>query len=345
MIQPTELLKILACPRCRQPLASFARCDACGESFDDVDGTPVLIAEGARRDVSFRFEQSRSTAGLRFKHSFKYPPRCGAASGGNPYHLDLGHLDVLESLAPGSSVLEIGCGGGQMRTFLGGKSLQYVGTDISKTRVHDHLRAHGGPDVLCDAHFLPFADAAFDCVYSAAVTEHLACPQLVAQEVARVLKPGGFYLGNVSFLEPWHDASFYHMTPLGVHELLTQADFDVRHIWPSRGYSGFRSILRMGNKITRRLTLAGDLMFLIYNAGNGLRNRLKRREAGLMKSDIADAAKVSGATDWIAQRRDVEPHLSDLASATTRNSQPPVDGGAGRLFSAIGGCIAVAATS
>jgi SAM-dependent methyltransferase/uncharacterized protein YbaR (Trm112 family) len=305
MLDLDELLNIVACPNCRSALHALTRCDGCGATFSEADGTPVLMPPaGIRRQVSFDFAAVRATAGEAFRSSFRYPPRSGAAGAGKPFHLDLAHMDVLAQLSPGSSVLEIGCGGGQMRTFLAGElKLRYVGTDVSKTRVHEHLRAHGGPDLLCDAHFLPFADAAFDVVYSAAVTEHLACPHLVAQEVARVLKPGGYYLGNVSFLEPWHDDSFFHMSPLGVFELLTQADFDVSHIWPGRGYSGFRAICRMGNKVTRPLAFVGDAMYFLYNTGNRLRDRVRHRSGGAQDSGISDAAKVAGATDWIARRR------------------------------------------
>src|SRR5262249_54583812 len=122
----------------------------------------------------------------------------------------------------------------------------------------------------------------------------------VAQEVARILKPGGFYLGNVSFLEPWHDDSFFHMSPLGVFEFLTQAKFDIEHIWPGYGYSGYRAIMSMGNKATKPLAFVGDAVYWIYRSGNRVRDFLKRqtREGG----SIVDAAKVAGATDWIARR-------------------------------------------
>jgi ubiquinone/menaquinone biosynthesis C-methylase UbiE len=215
--------------------------------------------------------------------------------------LDLAHLNIIKSLSPGASILEIGCGGGQMREKLLQDGFSYIGTDISKSRVYDFLQAHGGPDILCDSHFLPFRDQQFDLVYSAAVTEHLACPYLVAQEVARVLKPGGYYLGNVSFLEPWHDNSYFHMSPLGVFENLVQAGFEPKNIWPGKGYSGFRAIMMMGNKITKPLTFIGDAIYVAYRAGNSLRNLVKRR-SNWSEERIEDAARVAGATDWIAQK-------------------------------------------
>ena len=300
MIDRSELLSLLICPACSTPLQSYSDCTACGANYSESDGTPVIIPTAAARKVSFDFSQGRSTAGAQFQDCFSYPPRCGAAGSENPYHLDLAHLDILEQLSSGSSVLEIGCGGGQMRTYLESKQLRYVGIDISKTRVYEHLQLYGGPDLLCDSHFLPFNQGSFDIVYSAAVTEHLACPYLAAQEVARVLKPGGYYLGNVSFLEPWHDDSFFHMSPLGVFELLTQADFEVIHIWPSKGYSGFKAIPSMGNKATRPLTFLGDIMYFMYNSGNRLRVLVKSPDP---KGNITDSARVAGATDWIARRR------------------------------------------
>jgi ubiquinone/menaquinone biosynthesis C-methylase UbiE len=199
-------------------------------------------------------------------------------------------------------MLEIGCGGGQMRSLVESRGIKYVGTDISKRRVSAGLQAHGGPDLLCDAHFLPFAGESFDLVYSAAVTEHLACPHLVVQQVRRVLKPGGSYLGNVSFLEPWHDDSFFHMTPLGVFELLSQAEFEVEHIWPGQGYSGYRAIMRMGNKATQSVAFLGDSLYWLYRSGSRLRDLLKRSSTAGQDRGLVDAARVAGATDWVARR-------------------------------------------
>jgi len=178
-----------------------------------------------------------------------------------------------------------------MRQPLADRSIRYTGTDISDSRVNDDLRAHGGPDLIADAHFLPFDDAQFDFVYSAAVFEHLACPHLAAQEAARVLKPTGLFCGSVSFMEPWHDNSFFHMTPLGVHELLIQAGLAPEYIWP--GYSGFLALYGMGNKATRALLPLAAFTSFAFRLGNRLR--------GLNRT-IEDEAKVAGAINWIARK-------------------------------------------
>lgn len=46
--------------------------------------------------------------------------------------------------------------------------------------------------IAADASRLPFAQGAFDVVFSFSVFEHLEAPELVKKEIARVLRPGGF---------------------------------------------------------------------------------------------------------------------------------------------------------
>ncbi len=301
MIKSWNLLDLLICPNCSGTLASFQHCGHCEFNFLEMDGLPALFPTNGKKTVVFQFEQSRSVRSSSFENCFAYPTRCGATGTDKPHHLDDAHLAVIERLSKHSTVLEIGCGSAQMREYIEAAGHRYIGTDISPIRVNKNPQQHSGPDILCDAHFLPFADQSIDLVYSSALTEHLACPYLAAQQVARCLKPGGYYLGNVSFLEPWHADSFFHMTPLGVYELLTQADFDIKNIWPGKGYSGYRAILLMGNKITKPLAFVGGAIHFIYASANRLRNFVKRRNNWATES-IADAARVSGATDWIARK-------------------------------------------
>lgn len=50
------------------------------------------------------------------------------------------------------------------------------------------------PVVLADAERLPFADGAFDAVAALWMLYHVAEPNLVLQEAARVLRPGGSFV-------------------------------------------------------------------------------------------------------------------------------------------------------
>jgi ubiquinone/menaquinone biosynthesis C-methylase UbiE len=261
------------------------------------------MSPDARRTVSYSFTADRSAPPPERLATWLNEPPIDTTSPELPYHMDAAHAHLLEQLPRGLRVLEIGCGGGQCRPWFQGRGFEYVGVDVSKTRVFNWLQRYGGPDLLCDTHFLPFKDQSFDAVYCAAVTEHLASPQLAAQEIFRVLKPRGHYLGNCSFLEPWHDNSFYHMTPLGAGELLTTAGFEVLNIWPSRGYSGYRSLTAMGFRPPLRvLKHVGQLAYGMYRLQNRMQAAVRKMRHRAAVPDIFNRAKVAGATDWIAKR-------------------------------------------
>ena len=73
-------------------------------------------------------------------------------------------------------------------------------------------------DVVGDAHHLPFRDATFDRVFAFNVFEHLADPEAAAQEIHRVLKPGGGVVIHTAFLQALHEEPhhFYNATEYGV---------------------------------------------------------------------------------------------------------------------------------
>ena len=61
-----------------------------------------------------------------------------------------------------------------------------------------------GPDVVGDAHSLPFRDSTVGAILSISVFEHLRDPKKAAEEVYRVLKPGGKLLLYTHFIYPYH---------------------------------------------------------------------------------------------------------------------------------------------
>jgi len=84
---------------------------------------------------------------------------------------------------------------------------EYVGFDF-----------HAGEnvDVVGDAHRLSsYFDQKFDAVVSSAVFEHLVFPWVVAEEISKVLKPGGLVFIQTHFSYsmhemPWHFFQFSH---------------------------------------------------------------------------------------------------------------------------------------
>lgn len=157
-----------------------------------------------------------------------YPPF--TVSGENlPKHLDRHLASIAGDDGRGRSILEIGCGDRQCEPWFVERNFNYVGSDID-------FRGNG-PHVLADVHNLPFIDNSFDLVTSMAVAEHLVSPIKAAQEIFRVLKPGGTYFGTSAFVYGFHDkASFHHMSHAGLFYVLRVAGFNVERLWPDWYY-------------------------------------------------------------------------------------------------------------
>jgi ubiquinone/menaquinone biosynthesis C-methylase UbiE/uncharacterized protein YbaR (Trm112 family) len=81
---------------------------------------------------------------------------------------------------------------------------------------------------VADAHSLPFKDSTFDAVVSFNTFEHLMDPAQAAQELHRVLKPGGKLQLQTAFLQPLHEepAHFYDATEYGVRHWFKDFDID-----------------------------------------------------------------------------------------------------------------------
>lgn len=79
-----------------------------------------------------------------------------------------------------------------------------------------------------DAHVLPFEDGAFQAVVCLNTFEHLADPQRVADEILRVLEPGGRVLVRAAFLQPLHEEPqhFYNATEFGLRHWFSAFEID-----------------------------------------------------------------------------------------------------------------------
>jgi len=107
-----------------------------------------------------------------------------------------------DSFFRGRTVLDLGAGTGRHGVLIA--RFFQPATVVSIDIVLDRLRAGvvparglNGLSIVCgDAFCLPFKDAAFDCVIANSLLHHLPNLQIAIREIARVLRPGGWYIGR-----------------------------------------------------------------------------------------------------------------------------------------------------
>lgn len=94
---------------------------------------------------------------------------------------------------PGMSVLDVGCGRGEILYHARQAGGFAVGTDFAPAAAKKAAEVSGCPTLLCDAKSLPFAAGSFDRIFFLGVMDHLHDWELekVFSEIKRVLKPGG----------------------------------------------------------------------------------------------------------------------------------------------------------
>ena len=92
----------------------------------------------------------------------------------------------------GLRVLDVACGVGYGSEILRqAGATKVVGADLALEAVSPNGHQRLALYTNADACRLPFADGSFDVVVSFETIEHVAGPELLLQEIVRVLKPGG----------------------------------------------------------------------------------------------------------------------------------------------------------
>ncbi len=141
--------------------------------------------------------------------------------------VDFRHLP----LAPGSTVLDLGCGEGRhVISAYVNADVTAIGVDLALPDLQTtrekfqpfaepgHSRKHFGL-ASAKALQLPFADHSFDVVICSEVLEHIPDYQAALAEIQRVLKPGGLFCASVPRAWPericWRLSPAYHQVEGG----------------------------------------------------------------------------------------------------------------------------------
>ncbi|MFI6008431.1 class I SAM-dependent methyltransferase [Streptomyces sp. NPDC051243] len=146
------------------------------------------------------------------------------------------YVDEVMS-APGAPglVVDLGCGRGTsarlFRRHVPG--VRWVGVDIRDSPEAGQRTPGGDPVVHYDGVHLPLGSDSLPLIYSHQVFEHVARPRELLAEIARVLEPGGRFIGSTSQFEPYHSFSLWNYTPYGFRVLVEEAGLALQEIRPS----------------------------------------------------------------------------------------------------------------
>lgn len=135
---------------------------------------------------------------------------------------------AADSLPPGAVVLDVGAGDAPYRELFA--HCEYVTTDWTESGHEQAIEV----DLVASADALPIADAAADAVLLTQVLEHVSEPEVVLQEMARVLHPEGRLFLTVPFAWELHELphDYWRFTPASLTRLLESAGFHELAIEP-----------------------------------------------------------------------------------------------------------------
>jgi UDP-N-acetylmuramyl pentapeptide phosphotransferase/UDP-N-acetylglucosamine-1-phosphate transferase/SAM-dependent methyltransferase len=129
------------------------------------------------------------------------------------------------------TLLDAGCGTRPYAQIFAPRIRREIGLEQDRGR-------YGAAHVWGDVGALPFGEGAFDTVLSNQVLEHVAEPQQVLREVARVLRPDGHLILTAPHIWEVHEVphDYYRFTPYGLRYLAEKAGLEVVEI---RAMAGF----------------------------------------------------------------------------------------------------------
>lgn len=185
------LSQFLVCPVCRRDFVRDLRCSACDFTYEAPSGIPSLRVPSDPETESVRafythapfpgYPPTESLSGLRRKAERSEFAR------------------LLDYAIPGdASVVEIGCGTGQMSLFLAHAERVVVGTDMTRASLElgrdaaKRFGIDGVQFVETDLRSPGLREKSFDVVYSSGVLHHTPDPARSFASIARLAKPGGY---------------------------------------------------------------------------------------------------------------------------------------------------------
>jgi SAM-dependent methyltransferase len=147
------------------------------------------------------------------------------------YYID----EAMKGDTPPPIAVDLGCGSGASASYFHNlrPEVRWLGIDIAGSP-EARARVPGGELVVhYDGVRLPLTSSSVPLIYSHQVFEHVRYPAELVAEIARVLVPGGLFIGSTSQLEPYHSFSLWNYTPYGFRVLVEDAGLGLEEVRPS----------------------------------------------------------------------------------------------------------------
>lgn len=111
-------------------------------------------------------------------------------------------LDILPSPHENIKVIEVGCGSARLSCFLASLGYNTTCMDFSENALkvakkNYYLTKNQGEFIVGDVQNMPFEDNTYDVVISTGLLEHFKDPQIVINEMTRILKPEGIFYSDI----------------------------------------------------------------------------------------------------------------------------------------------------
>lgn len=128
-------------------------------------------------------------------------------------------------------LLDVGCGMRPYAAIFEACVQDYVGLERDRRR-------YDGADVWGDILRLPFEDQVFDTVLCNQVLEHVPEPQQAMDEMARLLRPGGYLILTAPHIWGLHEVphDYFRYTPYGLQYLAKKAGLVVKKTCALAGF-------------------------------------------------------------------------------------------------------------
>lgn len=146
---------------------------------------------------------------------------------------DITDLYILNNYI--NNVIDLGCGKGNLRDYFKMKNpnIKWVGVDIELSPAVNLRNITDSRFIIFDGINLPFDNDSIDMTFSNQVFEHVRYPRELLKEVRRILSPRGYFIGSVSYLEPFHSNSLWNFTPYGFKILIEESGMKLKELRPS----------------------------------------------------------------------------------------------------------------